>query len=566
MRSPRISYVLASSLLLNGCAPALLQDRTPSNINQPGTTLQASGLRYWMPADVAMVHAVVTTSVTTEIVVGEKNGKAALFPEVTREVERAGTLAVRSMADPTAAPYTLDVAGGRLRDTSIGIEVSSAGILRSVSPSSTGRAGEVVQAVSKFAGTALSMVSGLPFLGLTLDPNKHIGLSKTGPLTLALECDPFESPVSTMPLRVRAFVSESEEGCGLLLEILQREAALKQHEDQRLGLELQLDTTDDANLPKLKGRIQAVKVAIKSTQNELSARQARFAALLDAFVADKRLGVVTEVAEFATVLQLDELPPAPSELARFSKAKAFFEQTGLLISMVALGAPPRTPASFVPVKGKNTVRIHYRQSEPRRVRVEATTEVKPALAQLKLLSEFLVDVILPGAAIQYVDFESSAWAQRNLALTFDDRGRPVRLERSGTSAGAAIAVAVSHATRTVRDEYATGLAKIADIQATQQKLETGAVNSQIEALKKKKELLDARLAVEGSASNFQTMLEQQQLQADIALLQARQTQSTALGTASQQLEIETLKLQLEQLKVQVDILKAQQEFERLNKK
>lgn len=546
----------ASALVNNGTAPA-----QPSGENKQ----QVSGLRYWVPVDVAIVQAKVTTKVTTEIAEGKKEGKPALVPQTTRKVEREGTLSIRTLADQTVPPYILDVAGGTLRDTSIGIDVSSIGLLRSVSPSSTGRAGEFVQSIARFGGTALSLATGLPFFALKLDANRYGRMAK-GPLSLPLACDPFNAPFSTMPLRVRAFTADSEEGCALLLEILQREAAMKQHEQDRLELELQLETTEEANLPKLKARIQATKAAIKSTQAELAGRQARFAALLQAWVADKKLGVDTEVAEFATVLQLDELPRSAAELGQFQKANEFFDQTGLLVSTLAVGVRASTPTQEVPTKDKNAVRIHYRQSEPRRFRVEASTEPSPAIASLKLLNESLADVIVPNAPTQFVDFESSAWAQRKLALSFDDRGRPVHLERTGTSAGAAVAVAVSDATRAVRDEYAAGLAKVAEVQATGQKLQLGAVNTQIDELKKKKELLDARLAVEGSTQNFQTLLEQQQLQAEIGLLQARQTQDSVSGSATQRLEIESLKLQLEQLKAQIEILKAQQELEKLTKK
>jgi hypothetical protein len=546
---------------LSACAPALLQ-----NPPTGGDSQQVSGLRYWLPVDVAVIEANVSTVTTRDIAVGREKDKdkPVLFVETTEEVEREGTLSLRTVADETVAPHTLDIKTGRLRDTSLGIEVSSTGLLRSVSPSSTGRAGDVIQAVAEFAGTALSLGTGLPFTRMNL-PNKWIFMEKAGPLKLALACDPFEAPFTTLPLRVRAFSSESEEGCGLLLEIMQREAALKRHEQQRMDLELKLETTSEGELPKLRERIQAVKGAIKSTQSELAGRQARFAALLEAWVADKKLGVKTDKKDFATVLQLTEVPPDASSLDRYAKAKTFFDETGILITSMVLADAAKTPV--IPgMKGKDTVRIFYRQSVPRRFRVEASTETEPDPAKRKLLSETIADVVLPASPPQYVDFESSAFADRKLTLAFDDRGRPLRLERTGTSAGAAVAVAVSDATRAVRDEYASGLTKMAEIQATQQKLQMATITSQLDELKKKKEILDARLALEGGEQNFQTLLEQQQLQAEIALLQARQTQASTTETAAQRADIEALKLQLEQVKTELEILKAKQEIEKLNTK
>lgn len=257
------------------------------------------------------------------------------------------------------------------------------------------------------------------------------------------------------------------------------------------------------------------------------------------------------------------MPATVAALQGAPQARAFFDAAGVLIT----GAPVRTTATVVAAcqMPKNVIRIAYRQSEPWRFRLEASTETKPDPAKLTLLSEHLADVIAPGTATHYVPFESSAFAQRKLAITFDDRGRPTRLERTGTSAGAAIALAVSDASRAARDEYATSLAKLVEVQTSQQKLQLGSITAQIDDLKKRKELLDARLAVEGASANFDTILQQQQLQAELSLLQATQAQASAAGSAEQRLEIESLKLQLEQLKAQIDILKAQQELALLRK-
>jgi hypothetical protein len=559
-------------LLVSGCAPALVQDRSPNGGSAAGGTTtntvveQESGLQYWLPVDVAVVQATVTKTVTREIVLGEVNQKPALVTKTSTKAEREGTLSVRTLADRGGPAYTLDIKPGRLRDTSLGIEVSSAGLLRSVSPASTGRAGNVIQAVARFVGTGLSLATGLPFLPLKLDAQKWSVLQE-GPLKLALKCDPFEEPFTTLPLRVRAFVSKSEEGCGLLLEIMQREAALKRHEQQRMELELTLETVSEQELPKLRERIQAIKAAIRSTQAELTARQARFAALLEAFVADQELGVTSRADDYALVLQLNEIPASAGDLSKapYENARKFFGETGIVVTAQVVTGPPEGPAT-PGARSRNSVRIFYRQSLPIRFRIEASRAEKPELSNLQLLSETIADVVMPGTTAHYVDFDSSAFADRKLTLTFDDRGRPLRLERSGTSAGAAVAVAVSDATRAVRDEYASGLAKVAEIQATQQKLQANEITAQLEDLKKRKEILEAQLALESGTQNFQTLLEQQQLQADIALLEARQSHTNTTENAAQRLEIETLKLQLEQVKAQLEILKAQQEIEKLTKR
>jgi hypothetical protein len=156
-------------------------------------------------------------------------------------------------------------------------------------------------------------------------------------------------------------------------------------------------------------------------------------------------------------------------------------------------------------------------------------------------------------------------ADRTLSIQFDEKGRPTQLSRSNGSSVAGIVTAVASASAAVRDEYATGLAKIVEIQSNRQKLAMQDINNQIERLQKEKDLVAAKLASASASQSFDLVLQQNQLVAELGLLKARLDVETAQGTYDQAVELARLKADLEQLKTQLEVVKTKLAIEEAKK-
>jgi hypothetical protein len=274
----------------------ILPASTPSlSAQQPQPV---KGLRYWLPVDVAILDVTVVTTRTTDYIVTLTGDEAKLQKQTTTEVTREGQLATKTLADHTVTTaFSLDAVAGRLADTGMTVQVSPAGLLQSVNPTSKGRGPELITSIAKFVGTAASAFLGMPFGRLPLGALNRAHLSErfeamnkrhaagtsrsARPLEEApKECDPFAAPISTQPIRVRALLSKSEPACVVFWQIQDRLDALEDFQAQRLQYEGQLETTKPEQLPDLRLKIADRTKAINATNAELAALQARLMALL----------------------------------------------------------------------------------------------------------------------------------------------------------------------------------------------------------------------------------------------------------------------------------------------
>jgi len=207
--------------------------------------------------------------------------------------------------------------------------------------------------------------------------------------------------------------------------------------------------------------------------------------------------------------------------------------------------------------GSDDVAILFRQAVPLRMQVLVSTQPDDKKPEaLSLVSDQHEQVIHPNLPIHRVAFKRSMLADRQIGLSFDQKGAPVRLERSGKSSVAALASSIATAATTFRDEYAATLDKVVDIQTSQRAIKLNDLTTRLERAKKDKELLDAKLQLDASTANFESSLKQQQAAQELAQLQAEAALTAAQQTKDQQLDIAKLKVSIDQLKQELAELRA----------
>jgi hypothetical protein len=609
MRRPICVLVIAIAMILPSTQSVRAQDAV-------------KGLRYWLPIDVAILDVVVVTTKTTEYVVTEPGAEGKLVKRTTTEVTREGQLATKTLADHTVATaFSLDAVAGKLADTGLAVQVSSAGLLQSVNPTSKGRGPELLTSIAKFIGTAASALLGNPLSIGGLSPSSKLHLSEmfnamvkrhaTGDLKMAMPldkapqaCDAFAAPISTQPIRVRALLVNIEPACVIFWRIQDRLDALDDFQTQRLQLEGQLETTKPEQLPDLRQKIADRTKAINATNAELAALQARLMALLEAFVSDQGLGVKTTTERFSTTLQLADLKAKLDQLPDLQKA--FYKSTGVAVLAEKLGSVdqptnsnvggPTTPPATESKQEKKerekrekdaaaaaakAVSIYFRQARPWRLEVRSSrcslleptsndglsapcrkddNPATPTPSNTELKTAVVVDLIAGDTQTSSLSFTTAAFSDKGLSVAFDDKGRPTQMQRTGGSSLAGLATAIAGAASTMRDEYASGLAKIVEIQSSRQKIALADVNADIARLQKEKDLIDAKLAASSAGQSFDLLLEQNQLNAELSLLKTKLESQKPEDILEQRLEIEKMRLELEKVKAELDLVKAKQEL------
>jgi hypothetical protein len=566
-----LSSVLAATTICAGAPPARAQSG--------GANGSAKGLKYWLAVDVAQVDVTVTTTTTTDYEITQAEGEGQLVLRTRAKVKRDGTLSARTIADRSAPTYSLDMPSGRMSDNGVSVTVNAGGLLESVSATSTGRGSQILTSIAKFVGSALSIAAGgaLSPLRLTAVDVNALRMSAPDTEQVPEACDPYGPPFTTLPIRVRAFVAESRPGCLLFWQIRQADSLVSQLRGQRSAREGSLDTAPESALPDLRQRIKELSTAIGNNEKIQAELQARFNALFDAFVADKNLGTTSQAERFSVVLGLDEIPPDLSSIGLpvYAKVADLFRTTGVLV----VGRPAAGSATGAAAGGSGKpadsgmVRIMFRQPAAWTLEVrssrcntadEACRNAPPTTANTQLQSLTPIDLIAPRTEPSYVELEAKAFGDGKVAMTFD-KGRPLRLERSGTSSAASLAAAVSDAARNAQEQYAESLAKIVEIQKSKREIELSDVNTQIEKAKKQKDLLEAKLAAADGAQSFEMLLEQKRLDTELSLLRAEAGLQAAQDAADQRLEIEAIKVKVEQLKAQIDLLTVQKQYEAMTK-
>jgi len=111
----------------------------------------------------------------------------------------------------------------------------------------------------------------------------------------------------------------------------------------------------------------------------------------------------------------------------------------------------------------------------------AAGEDPDAGAAAKLSFDAILDVLHPHSPIRTLPIESKAFADRALAITFDARGRPRRIDTSGTSSGAGFARALAASAQGFRDEYDATLKKRVSVEESKRELALDRLNDQIAA-------------------------------------------------------------------------------------
>ena len=499
--------------------------------------------------------------------------------QVTVET-RTSSAQLKVVPDLASGPRLLTAPRTAFADQKISVELQSGALLKSLNANSQGRAGDFLIGIGKFAAT----IFGVPAI---------FGRASGDKPPDPTDCNPFLAPFKTLPNTVRLLVSRNPQACTLWKSIASWNDHVESLTEQTRQSEEKLGGTTGPALEQLIAKLKEQRKAADDARKQAGVLQQAFSTALEAFVRANNLGVRLTQASFVDAFELHALPAVesapesdPEKLAKkleddkYNQAAEVLRRTGVVARLApasagtAPGAEPAPSPTCPDSDGKDRLPVWFRYAEPMRLQfwaaqtqMEAPGSDRPQLddkgqpiQKMQPLSDRVELVTHQRQQAQCVVFKSSAFAKREMVVTFDERGQLVKLDQAAESAAAAAAGALASAATAFRDQYADTLTKVVGIKESQRTLKLSDLTTQIETLKKERALLDAQLSAETAASSFDLALRQQQLAAEAATLQAQTTLETAQATDEQRVELEIMKLELERLKQELALVKARAEL------
>ncbi len=605
-----LNLALLALCLAGSSSPALgMKNRTPFEI------------RYYLPVDMAQLDVTVERKTTGSVswVSGEDGPGWRFERQVT--VSRSGNLALRTVADaraegvlsvqrPSLSDFKASVAlttGGTLAAINSAAQGRGADLVSGLAKF-LGRVGGFaagIPAIPLMVSPAVA-VGGRAPASVAL-PSAPGDACASRPVS----GDPDVADPHALEWRDRiaregfadealAFADLDVPGCVSLKRLLDARRMLDERRAQLGSDEAGLAGVELKDVTKLKSKLAEDRGVVAEWTAQAQVESDRFTQALNRFRAAKCLGESTEETTDHELLDLGDLPSpdwiqvlaggaanGPVEVdkqlaaSQLETARRVFGRTGVL-PVVAAPAATLTSDGSGKLLGTKFSGVLWRRSVPLRVQLWVLADQKEASAPLAeksacvaveggaaapapaagpveigLQFDAIVDVLHPQAPLGFLPIEAKAFGDRSLAIVFDPRGQPARIDTSGTSAAAGLASALGSGVETLRDELAATLKKRVEIEDARRALALEPIETRIAALKAQKEELAARAAVLGADATLGATVEKQQLDAQLALLQSQLGLQVAEKTAEQQVAIAELEKRVLETQQRLDLLELQ---------
>ncbi len=593
--------------------PAILAALGFAGVQPLAGTKPPIDIPYYLPVDLSQLEISVETTEVGKV-------RRELPDDPTKPVKwtfkrsvslaRSGALALRTVADP-AARREFRVPKASLSDVKATVELTESGMLAAINTSAAGRGDDLLLAVAKFAGVAAGFWSGAPFAGATVWSRgaQVLTTAAVPPAAPMTPCSPVEElEVEGVPVEMQALVSLDPAGCTAFLKLREANSTVEARRIERDQLAEQIPGASGAELTALNKKLQNSRLEVTYAEAVRAERREALAARYDKFVADRCLGKRVGSESFRELLALDRLPSAKTlgwlapkpDLTRVGVAKALtgggwsemnalFARTGAVATLDYGPEPPTDAAGKpIPVTAPTAApEIAWRQAVPVRVRIWTLAGAKGATeqagndadacepdagedpdanAKAELVFDGILDVLHPHSPVRVLPVEAKAFADRSLAIGFDMRGRPRKIDTSGSSSAAGFAQAAAAAAQGFRDEYDATLKKRASIEESKRELALDGLNDQIAALEAQKKALDARADLLGAAGSFDDIVARQKLDSELKLLEAQVALRMAEATAEQRVAIAELEKRVLETQKRLALLEAEQALEEAHRR
>ena len=254
--------------------------------------------------------------------------------------------------------------------------------------------------------------------------------------------------------------------------------------------------------------------------------------------------------------------------AHFAKMDAVFQSTHVLIAAappVTVGIPP-TPEARQALAA-DWKHIYFRQRTPMivstfAIRAIARAGAKEKSDQLVQVGSSIEQLMHPYMAPGSLVLDRSAFSTRQLALEFDSKGEPTKLQRKTTSSADAATGSLATAASSALDTYQTTLGTVQKINQVRRDIRLDRIKGEIASVTEQKNLIDTRLSLEGANATADLVRQKQSLDAQLAAKQSEYTleqkdRTAELNQLQDQLAIATAQFNVDQQSATVQLLLGQ---------
>jgi hypothetical protein len=534
----RAAWLLATilALPLAGCRSPL----TMSGPYAPGQAAPSEGLVCYLPKDAVEVTVAVRERrgrcLAADIEPGGKTNLAVREAPASW-LDAAAAVALRRVPDPSAR-YVIRTASSRMRQAEVTVDLAAGGLLRSANAASAGTAGEVIRDLAKVggiaAGTALGVLAapaGQDLSGLV--PSSLLAELAAGGGNAEAE----RQRLARLPPEALYFLQEDAPARTLWGEMRGREAELAAVRSNRVQLLTPSFPVNEGQATALRAVLDALAFKAQAARQELEALRAEFDRRQAAFLAARGVGLIEEMREMRERFEIDELPDqtvvtnrgggavslaavqaALRKDARWARAAAFLDAAGVVLTLSADPPPAGKPGR--PYRGAQAIRCR-----PSRPAVLSTyVRAAPAGGVARVLERRrceAVAVMDPRTPAQAVPLRVSWWGSRKTGLATSEIFEPSRLTWSSDADAARASAGLAEAAVQFREQTRETLAAARRIQDDRLAVELHGLDREIEETRRRRELLEERVALQSVDTNFDLLVETRALEARLAYLEAR---------------------------------------------
>ncbi|MCL4836721.1 MAG: hypothetical protein KJ058_01985, partial [Thermoanaerobaculia bacterium] len=166
----------------------------------------------------------------------------------------------------------------------------------------------------------------------------------------------------------------------------------------------------------------------------------------------------------------------------------------------------------------------------------------------------------PHSKPRGLSLELKAMNKGSVALSFSSLGVPSTVKVSTSSSAAGWAGAIAEGTKTLRDEYKATVEALVAIQEKQRELDLSDLSDELARLKKEKELLDQSIAVEVAEGSYDSLVNRQKLENDLALLESQLRLKIAQETLDLRAATQTIAAELARVLQELELVKKRLEL------
>lgn len=563
-----------------------------SNGNDGDTVSYFAKLGYYLPKNIVEVRGSITKTTTFVPYKLLNDGSATWEVHQCSEKVASRDLKVQQILLPdTQHFYPFDLKSDFFTDVETNLTISETGLLTSIGVNSKGKAGNAMSAIGSFIGKILPFLGG----GMLAETNNEKFETTENSLTEETLTGFCENP----DIRIQAidtwFKEELPDGysavTAAIAELKNKISSLEKEKSDFYSTHA-TGTSEDAMIAAEK-KYSLLSSLITELETKKKTLETVKNSFKDKFIKEQKLAPIERIVKIHQRFDIPEIPPFSGKfdglsksltpnyvsdaLDDFIKMQEFYSNTGALIALDRNKLAPELLTEdklkkYI-IDSKKGTTLYARNAESAEVFLLQINSFRKNHdgdedEYLSMVNVEKINVVASDSSVISIPLKTSAWAERRLNLEFHANGALKTVSAYKQATADQIFSGLNAGVTGVLDGYKSTLNSVTEIKTAQLGLDTFDEQAQLDALKRKKELIDAQISLEGASASAELANDKAVIDAQLAYLTSQS------GLAAKELELLQNQQKLSQfgqpagelatLSAQLELLQLQAQIDALN--